>query len=98
MLWDKLIEIVQCKIHKVIRFINMNEEWKTIEHALNYLSKADSIPHRTEGESALLEEISPQSKRILDLGAGDGRLLRLVLLKCPNAYGVALDFSPGHVK
>ena len=53
----------------------MNEEWKTIEHALNYLSKADRIPHRAEGESALLEEISSQSRRILDIGAGDGRLL-----------------------
>jgi ubiquinone/menaquinone biosynthesis C-methylase UbiE len=72
----------------------MNEEWKTIKHALNYLSKADSIPHRTEGESALLEEISSQSRRILDIGAGDGRLMNLVLLKCPNAYGIALDFSP----
>ncbi|MBN1480740.1 class I SAM-dependent methyltransferase [candidate division KSB1 bacterium] len=72
----------------------MNEEWKTIEHALNYLGKADRIPHRTEGESALLEEISSQSRRILDIGAGDGRLLKLLLLKCPNAYGIALDFSP----
>ena len=53
----------------------MNEEWKTIEHALNYLSKSDRIPHRAEGESALLEEISSQSRRILDIGAGDGRLL-----------------------
>ncbi|HVO73593.1 MAG TPA: class I SAM-dependent methyltransferase [Ignavibacteriaceae bacterium] len=72
----------------------MNEEWKTIEHALNYLRKADAIPHRVDGESALLEEIPPQSKRILDLGAGDGRLLSLALLKCPNAFGIALDFSP----
>jgi len=72
----------------------MNEEWKTVEQALNYLHKADSIPHRTEGESVLLDEISSQSRRILDIGSGDGRLLKLVLLKCPNAYGVALDFSP----
>lgn len=72
----------------------MNEEWTTIEHALNYLHKADKISHRTEGESVLLEEISSQSRRILDIGARDGRLLKLVLLKCPNAYGIALDFSP----
>ena len=72
----------------------MNEEWKTIEHALSYLQKADSIPHRVEGESVLLEEISSQSRRILDLGSGDGRLLKLILLKCPDAYGIALDFSP----
>jgi tRNA (cmo5U34)-methyltransferase len=71
----------------------MNQEWKTIEHALNYLRKADRIPHRTEGESVLLDEISSQSRRILDIGAGDGRLLNLLLLRCPNAYGIALDFS-----
>lgn len=70
------------------------EEWKSIEHALNYLKTADNIPHRTEGESALLEEISSRSHRILDIGAGDGRLLDLCLLKSSKALGVALDFSP----
>jgi ubiquinone/menaquinone biosynthesis C-methylase UbiE len=72
----------------------MSKEWKSIEHALRYLSRADKIPHRTEGESVLLEEIPPQAERILDIGAGDGRLLNLCLLKCPDALGVALDFSP----
>jgi len=70
------------------------EEWKSIEHALNYLRTADNIPHRREGESALLEEISNHPQRILDIGAGDGRLLDLCLLKFPKASGVALDFSP----
>ncbi len=70
------------------------EEWKSIEHALNYLRNADNIPHRTEGESALLEEMSSRSKRILDIGAGNGRLLDLCLSKFPKASGVALDFSP----
>lgn len=72
----------------------MSEEWKSIEHALGYLSRADTIPHRTEGEATLLEEIPAESRRILDIGAGDGRLLNLVLIKCQNASGVALDFSP----
>ncbi len=72
----------------------MIEEWKSIEHALIYLKRADRIPHRTEGESALLEEIPSQSRRILDIGSGDGRFLNLILLKCPNAFGIALDFSP----
>jgi ubiquinone/menaquinone biosynthesis C-methylase UbiE len=30
---------------------------------------------------------------VLDLGTGDGRLLALVLGRCPQAQGVALDFS-----
>jgi tRNA (cmo5U34)-methyltransferase len=68
-------------------------EWNLAERALDYLGRADKIPHRTEGESAILEEIDPNSKRILDVGSGNGRLLDLCLMKCRGASGVALDFS-----
>ena len=68
-------------------------DWSSPEHALSYLSRADKIPHRTEGESVLLEELPVDSKNILDIGAGNGRLLDLCLLKCKNASGTALDFS-----
>ena len=68
--------------------------WTTSAHALDYLSRADSIPHRVEGESTLLEFIPPTVRRILDLGTGDGRLLALVKLDHPDAAAVALDFSP----
>ncbi len=60
---------------------------------MGYLGRADSIPHRTEGEATLMEFIPPTAKRILDLGTGDGRLLALVKLVHPNATAVALDFS-----
>jgi tRNA (cmo5U34)-methyltransferase len=72
----------------------MVNEWKSTEHALAYLQVADSIPHRAEGEATLLEEVPKDSRRILDLGCGDGRLLSLLLLHCATATGVALDFSP----
>ncbi len=68
-------------------------EWQTIDHALAYLARADRLPHRTEGERALLDQIPAHTRRILDLGTGNGRLLALVLLDMPDAEGVALDFS-----
>jgi tRNA (cmo5U34)-methyltransferase len=72
----------------------MSNEWTTPEHALAYLKMADRIPHRTEGEATLLEEVPKEAARILDLGSGDGRLLGLLLLSCPAARGVAVEFSP----
>ena len=68
--------------------------WASTQHALDYLGRADSIPHRVEGESTLLEFIPDSARRILDLGTGDGRLLALVKMAHPHATAVAIDFSP----
>jgi SAM-dependent methyltransferase len=68
--------------------------WDTAEHALDYLGRADSIPHRTEGEAVLLGCLPSPIGRVLDLGSGGGRLLGLVKLARPETQAVALDFSP----
>jgi tRNA (cmo5U34)-methyltransferase len=71
-----------------------SSEWQTKKHALRYLSRANKLPHRTEGESVLLDQIPKDAKRVLDLGTGDGRLLSLVLESNPQIEeGIALDFS-----
>ena len=68
--------------------------WSSPTHALDYLRRADTIPHRTEGEAALLETLPLSTRRILDLGSGGGRLLGLARIDRPNCDAVALDFSP----
>ncbi len=74
--------------------MNQVNLWSSADHALWYLAKADKIPHRTEGEGVLLEQVPKSVKRVLDLGTGDGRLLSLVKIERPQVESVAIDFSP----
>ena len=60
---------------------------------MQYLERADTIPHRAEGEATLLSFLPERVGRVLDLGSGDGRLLSLVKLARPQARAVAVDFS-----
>jgi ubiquinone/menaquinone biosynthesis C-methylase UbiE len=68
--------------------------WTSADHVREYLERADLISHRREGEAALLEFIPAGTRRILDLGTGDGRLLALALTAHSEAEAVAIDFSP----
>jgi tRNA (cmo5U34)-methyltransferase len=68
--------------------------WTSSEHVSDYLERADQISHRPESEAALMEFIPASTRRILDLGTGDGRLLALVRTQHPNTEAVAVDFSP----
>jgi SAM-dependent methyltransferase len=69
-------------------------DWHAEHKVEDYRSRADSIPHRLEGEASLLELLPERVERVIDLGCGDGRLLALVRDARPGAAGVAVDFSP----
>jgi tRNA (cmo5U34)-methyltransferase len=67
--------------------------WTTPEHALGYLARADTLPHRDEGERVLLEHVPREARRILDLGTGDGRLIALLRRERPDSEAIGLDVS-----
>lgn len=67
--------------------------WVNEEHALAYLRKRDSIPHRVDALEALCELLPTRVERVLDLGTGDGSTLALVLSARPGATGLGLDFG-----
>ncbi len=74
------------------------KEWSSSQHALEYLNVADNLPHRPEGEAVLIDHLPENPKRVLDLGTGDGRLIRLIMENNPNIEAVALDVSPTMLK
>jgi tRNA (cmo5U34)-methyltransferase len=72
--------------------------WLTSWRVRQYLNRANNIPHRSDGEQILLDFIPKSTRRILDLGAGDGRLIKLLRRKIPNIKCIAMDFSPHMLK
>jgi tRNA (cmo5U34)-methyltransferase len=59
------------------------------------LKLADRIPYKKEGEQVLLDHIPKTAKRILDLGTGDGKLIKLLKTKLLTLdEAIALDISP----
>jgi ubiquinone/menaquinone biosynthesis C-methylase UbiE len=73
-------------------------QWVTPHRVHGYLERANKIPHRAEAEEVLLDFIPNSVRRVLDLGTGDGRLIRLLKRKIPTVKVVAIDFSPPMLK
>lgn len=76
---------------KSIPRADSGREWSDPERVSEYLGR--EIPHRHVAEELLLEALPDRVERVLDLGTGDGRLLRLVLNRHPDARGIGLDIS-----
>ncbi len=69
--------------------------WSDHEKAHEYLGRIATVPQRLAGEAALAEFLPPAPRRALDLGCGDGRLIRLVLDERPGIEAVVgIDNSP----
>jgi SAM-dependent methyltransferase len=63
--------------------------------ALAYLNIAVNFLHRAERETVLVEYIPAEVKRILDLGTGDGRLVKLLNVGRPKIEeSVAVNAFP----
>ena len=69
-------------------------EWATDAHALAYLERRAHLPRRDEAAAELIARLPGTTRRVLDLGTGDGTILALVLDAFPQATGMAVDFSP----
>ncbi len=53
-----------------------------------------NMPLHICGEAVLLDYVPKDAQKILDLGTGNGRLLKLLQIDRPQMQAVALDFSP----
>lgn len=74
--------------------VTEENRWYERSHAHCYLEdRAHRVPHRTEAEAVLCELLPARVERVLDLGAGDGHTLALVLAERPDAEGVAVDVN-----
>ena len=70
------------------------KDWSSVQHALAYLNVADHLHIAQKVRPYFLEHIPNEAKRILDLGIGDGRLIKLLKIGRPDLETVALDVFP----
>jgi hypothetical protein len=68
-------------------------EWSSPGYASKYLEVAENIPHKNEGEQVLLDNIPKDAERILNLGTGDGRLIKLIRQQLPHKIQQQLSMS-----
>src|SRR5207344_2490944 len=82
-------------LHPPVTAVRMPNSWVDAEKAAEYLGRADTLPHRSEGETVLVRDLAGALPgRVLDLGCGDGRLTALVLAAYPESSALCVDMSP----
>jgi tRNA (cmo5U34)-methyltransferase len=70
-------------------------EWRETDRAEEWPLVREQLPHIADAEAMLVAHLIPrQVGRILDLGTGDGHLIRLLRERWPGASAVGLDLSP----
>ncbi|HEX4482698.1 MAG TPA: class I SAM-dependent methyltransferase [Solirubrobacteraceae bacterium] len=70
-----------------------DEYWGSGDRVARYLTQIDALPHLKEGEEVLLDHLPHGRRHVLDLGAGDGRLIGMVRAARPEAVCVGIDYS-----
>ncbi len=73
------------EIDKLNPRINDPSRWLSSERVQGYLERADKIPPRSKGENVLLDFIPKTTRKVLVLGTGDGRLIKILKTKFPSA-------------
>jgi tRNA (cmo5U34)-methyltransferase len=69
--------------------------WSDPDKAEEYVERIATVPQRLAGETALVEFLPAAPRRALDLGCGDGRLIRVLLDSRPELEEVVgIDRSP----
>src|SRR5947209_19338207 len=68
-------------------------EWNETDRAQAWPSVREQLPHVADAEAMLLDYLTPEPCRILDLGTGGGHLIGLLLARWPQAAAVGLDLS-----
>ena len=69
--------------------------WSDPAKAREYVERIAGVPQRLAGEAVLAEILPRAPRRALDLGCGDGRLIRLLLDARPTVELVlGVDLSP----
>jgi tRNA (cmo5U34)-methyltransferase len=89
-----------CHAESAVRAVEMcdhsvvAESWKDESKVAEYVERVDRVAARRAGERELVEVLPEQTRRVLDLGCGDGRLIDLVLQARPTlTEAIGLDNS-----